>query len=593
MTHKKRILFVGEASPLATGFSNIYRSLLPRLAKTEKYIIGEIGAYIRPDDPRIQGFVQGRWQFWGNMPTNQQEQNDFNQPSQHPEDKGQNINQFGYNIFEKVVCEFQPDLIFLLRDRWMDTASLRSAFRPWVKILWKPTVDSPQQEESWIQDYEKCDKVFAYSDFGIHTLKIQSPKIKLHADPMRPGVDLDVFYPMDKKEIREKFNLSKDILIIGLLQRNQSRKNILDVIDSFTLMKKKYKGTQEIDKSVLLLHTSWPDNAYSFDYPRHIKRVQSDKWMRFYHPSIMYDILQTMKCHACQGIFTTFAINLYGKPIQNGRVVLPCSLCGQQAATCPNTSDGFTREQLAETYNLMDVLVQCSLAEGDGMPSSECKGCGVPAIVTDHSALSEKGRFPSEYVHLKGMSKKKYTVNKGGIIHKVAAYRHEPETGCLRAVPDIQDLAEKMHLLLTDHSLRQQMSKEARECAEENYDWDKIAKKWEKILDDMPIHDRSKTWDSPIEIVESIQAEQVPSGLSDHQYIEFLYTKILKYNKVDTEGAKMWMMHLAQGITREALMEQFVKIGNQQIDGSRARNLLRQRYSQNTGNVDNRVQEFI
>jgi hypothetical protein len=41
---KKRILFVGEASFLSTGFSNYYRELLPRLHATGKYEIGDPGS---------------------------------------------------------------------------------------------------------------------------------------------------------------------------------------------------------------------------------------------------------------------------------------------------------------------------------------------------------------------------------------------------------------------------------------------------------------------------------------------------------------------------------------------------------------------
>jgi len=51
MKFKKRILFIGEASPLETGFSNYYRQLLSRLQETGKYDIAELGSYIRHGDP--------------------------------------------------------------------------------------------------------------------------------------------------------------------------------------------------------------------------------------------------------------------------------------------------------------------------------------------------------------------------------------------------------------------------------------------------------------------------------------------------------------------------------------------------------------
>ena len=51
---KKRILFIGEASFLNTGFSTYYRELLPRLAATGKYEIAELGSYAQQSDTRVQ-----------------------------------------------------------------------------------------------------------------------------------------------------------------------------------------------------------------------------------------------------------------------------------------------------------------------------------------------------------------------------------------------------------------------------------------------------------------------------------------------------------------------------------------------------------
>ena len=482
-----------------------------------------------------------------------------------------------------------------IRDAWMMTWQLRSPFRDFVKILWQPTIDSPQQMEDWIADYEKANLITAYSDFGIHTLKSQSPKIKIFPKPMRPGVDLDTFYPMDKTAIREKFNLSKDIRIIGKVSRNQSRKLFLDTIDAFSLMKLNNKKDEVVKKSVLLLHTSWPDNMHSFDYPRHIKRLQQDKWMRFHNPGIMYDVLQTLICHNCGEASVVHAANLFNRPVQqaniNGKkivgILMPCTYCGQQTATCPNTGVGFTREQMAEMYNLLDVGVQVSIAEGCSMTCQEMKACGVPIIVTDHSATTEKGRFPAEYIHIKelGIKEEDYTVNKGGMTHKVVGYRHEPETHCLRAVPDINDIAEKMKLLITDDKLRAQMSVDARACAEQNYDWDKMAKQWEFVFDNIKPIDRTKTWDSPIEIIEPVKSTVIPDNLSDEQYISWLYLEILKYPKIDEAGAAMWLQHLQKGVTRQQLMDQFVQIANQQIEPSRQRNLLRQQHTTEASKV--------
>lgn len=585
MSYKKRILFVGESSSLSTGFSTFYRELLPRLAATGKYELFELGAYARPDDPSVLGFVNGRWKYYFAWPMNQQEAAEFQKPSSHPRDRGQNINQFGALHFDGAIADCQADIVIDIRDNWHCTWELRSPFRPWLKILWQPTIDSPPLAEEWMEDNEKVDLCTTYSHFGIHQLKTQSPKVRVFPKPMWAGVDLKTFCPMDKGEVRDYFNLSKDISVIGTCQRNQSRKLLLDLIDSFAIMKNRYKGVPEVDKSVLLLHSSWPDNAYSYDYPRHIYRLSNHKWLPNYCHNLKASVLQTFQCHDCKNVFIGYAASLYQQPVQNNQIYVPCIHCGKKSATCPTTGKGVTREQLAKIYNLMDIYVQASIAEGQGMPQAEAKSCGVMTLGTDWSATAEQCRFPSEYIHLKDTKEEDYSVHWGGDIIKVKSLRHEPETGCFRAFIDHDDLAEKMHRYLTNHELRSEMGRKARECAERNYDWDKIAKEWERILDLIKIKDRSHTWDSPIVVKDltSVKLTDVPANLSDDEFVDWLYLNVLKYNAVDPEGKKMWLSYFPQGATREVIFNQFLGIANQQISSEQARQMIRAQVAANKG----------
>jgi hypothetical protein len=274
---------------------------------------------------------------------------------------------------------------------------------------------------------------------------------------------------------------------------------------------------------------------------------------------------------------------------------MPCPLCGAVDASPPAVAGGFNREQLAKFYNLMDIYVQCSICEGDGMPIQEAKACGVPTLVTDYTAMREKGKFP-DYSHFKelNITDKDYTCHYGGEVIDVERYYHEPETSCMRAHPSREDLAAKLKDMLADRERLGNMGKDARKCTEENYDWDQLVKNWETILDGIKPLDRSKTWDSPIEIHDAIKPLPVPEDMSNVEYVEWLYLNILKYPAVDTAGAKVWIEHLERGITREALMQQFVSIGNQQSDASKIREQIRaQLAGQVGGNKQQRVQEFV
>jgi len=587
MERKKRILFVGEASFLNTGFSTYYRELLPRLAETGKYEIAELGSYARRDDHRIEEFIQGRWKFYPVMPLGPEEQQAFNQPCPHPRAKGQNTNQFGEWKFDAACADFQPDIVVDIRDWWMLEFQERSIFRDWYKWVIMPTVDAEPQLEEWIQTYENANVVLCYSDFGIHTLRRQTsqiptqqgprPKMKILPKPMRPGVDLETFKPIAKDEAKDNFNLTKDNIVIGTVMRNQSRKLYPDLIDAFSHMKNKYAGEDAVDKAVLLLHSSWPDNQHSYDYPRHVMRLESYDWMPYHRKGIRNDVLQTMKCAACGETSISFAMNLWNRPLEAGRIKMLCPYCSAQECSPPNTSVGYTREELSNLYNAMDIYVQCSICEGDGMPIQEAKACGVPTLVINYTAMAEKGRYPGEYSHIaeSKITAKEYGCHKGGTTVDVGRYYYEPETSCKRALVDVEDLAEKMYAFVVDEEKRRQYSDEARQCVEDHYDWNELWKQWEFVFDSIKPLDRSGTWDSPIQPVTSVETQSIPEGLTPEQFVDWLYTDVLKYPAIDPHGAKMWLQHLAAGMSREQLLEQFINIGNQQADANRRREEIR------------------
>ena len=51
--------------------------------------------------------------------------------------------------------------------------------------------------------------------------------------------------------------------------------------------------------------------------------------------------------------------------------------------------DPFGEEYMADVYSSFDVLLNPAMGEGFGLPVLEAQACGVPAIVTDFTAMSE------------------------------------------------------------------------------------------------------------------------------------------------------------------------------------------------------------
>jgi glycosyltransferase involved in cell wall biosynthesis len=559
--YKKKVLFVGEASFLNTGFSTYYRELLPRLAACGKYEIAEFGSYASTNDPKVKSFINGRWKFYGNNPDTPEEHRAFSEMD--PDQPGQNTNQFGKWRFDQVVADFKPDIVVDIRDWWMLAYQERSAFRKNFKWLVMPTVDSIPQKEEWINTYRTANYVMAYSDFGIDSLRKSHSSLEVRMDPpgkkgfvgvdkmpgklhpvaMRPGVDLKTFKfctQEDKAKLKEKWGIKPDIPIVLLVQRNQARKRISEVIRSFAMMKEKYPNDEFIQKCILVMHTAWPDNVTSIDFPRAIARIQTG-----YHGTpikrkgIISEVCSTFMCHnsQCGDVFIAPSINLRQSH------VIHCPKCGQRTARTPTTGAGLNREQLAEVYGMADMMVQMSIAEGCGMPVQEAKACGVPVLVTDYAAIAEKGKVP-DYEHI---DKSNYTVQLGGESMKVAYMYEEPETTCWRAMTSVEDCCDKMASIVRNRDQLIQMSLDARKCAELNYDWDKNWKEWEWILDHISISDRNQTWDKPIKLI-NITPKNPVDAATDEEFIVRCYTEILGYGgpaEIDEEGFRNWMAKLS------------------------------------------------
>ncbi len=110
---KRRILFVGEASYLATGFSTYWNEVLKRLHESGEVEIAEIGSYGKDNDPQIHNIP---WKFYPVQPD--------------PKDKeatrvfmANRTNQFGELRFDRVCLDFKPDIVCVPPGTMVETPS--------------------------------------------------------------------------------------------------------------------------------------------------------------------------------------------------------------------------------------------------------------------------------------------------------------------------------------------------------------------------------------------------------------------------------------------------------------------------------------
>ncbi len=336
-------------------------------------------------EPRVKDIP---WEYFRCMPMNQAEETVF---------ANDNENQFGKWKFTQAVASFRPDILILNRDFWMDYWTLNDAMRSNFLVFWMPTVDGYPQKWEWLRGYNKVDRLFTYSWFGKKVLEEQSvlPHAKINGvkplkviDVCQPGVNCDIFKPMDKKEIKKIFGIPHgqvelidgkevkmpNIRFVGTVMRNQPRKLFPRIIESFRIFKKRYPS--ESKNVMLLLHTSVPDVGWD------IGEV-------IYQNGIQDDVVFTYICRSCGNM----AIHSFiGSPAN-------CPVCKQNTFMTPNTQFGLPDEHLAMVYNLLDLYIQGSVAEGCFAKGTKIKTINgirnIEDIIIGDKVLTHTGKWKS------------------------------------------------------------------------------------------------------------------------------------------------------------------------------------------------------
>lgn len=211
-TDKKRILLCNDAHFYHTGYAKYGREVFKRLQDTGKYELAELACYGVIDDPRD---THSPWLYYANHVDEKDRL--FRHYKSNPQ------NEFGKWRFERVCLDFNPTHIAAIRDPWMDSFIGSSPLRPFYNWTWMPTVDSAPQREEWIDIFMGADHIKTYTEYGQKVLEKQGGgHIKLSA-PAPPGVDLEVFRPVQNKAgLRQRMGFIPNANVIGTIMRNQS-----------------------------------------------------------------------------------------------------------------------------------------------------------------------------------------------------------------------------------------------------------------------------------------------------------------------------------------------------------------------------------
>lgn len=250
------------------------------------------------------------------------------------------------HVIETFAAEHKADLVLTLHDAWVMKPDQWENAPPMA--IWAPVDHWPIPPAVLsVLDHPHVQPI-AMSQFGWKLMKQagehrESKNPKLKQAPYVPhGIDTRLFRPQPeiRDQVRDSLDVPRDAFLVGMVAANSNDPN-------------------EPDRKSF---------AKSLDAFWHVARKREDVYMY---------------CHteaAPAGGGRNLEVIAAAIGIPPDRLRFPDPDVWQL---------GFGRAALAQIYQAFDVLLHPAMGEGFGIPIIEAQACGVPVIVSDHSAMSE------------------------------------------------------------------------------------------------------------------------------------------------------------------------------------------------------------
>lgn len=308
-----RILYCGDAF-VETGFGRVAQYLLPALAEEHELVVMSTNYHGDPHDEARKYKVYPAM-LHGHDP-------------------------FGSHRIADIIRRENPDLVWVTNDIWVALQLWEKVKELKEKMGFKWFVYTPIDSYGLFPELNgpimEWDGIATYTEFGKKELEIMG-----YTKPVRiigHGTDFTKFFPLDKRECREKLGVPEDVFVVFNGNRNQPRKRIDLTIKAFI------KFAKDKDDARLWLNMGSKDMGW--DLIPLFKRVARDEG---YDPT--------------------------------GKLIL----------TSPHfsTDNCLSVEQLNQVYNAVDIGINTCIGEGWGLVNTEHGATGVMQLVPDHTSLKE------------------------------------------------------------------------------------------------------------------------------------------------------------------------------------------------------------
>tara|TARA_Y100000034_G_C6886623_1_gene407167 strand:+ start:62 stop:1312 length:1251 start_codon:yes stop_codon:yes gene_type:complete len=321
----------------------------------------------------------------------------------------------------------KPDMLWFMTDPrffpWL--WEIEDEIRPLVPMVYYHVWDNypyPNYNRVW---YNSCDVVACISKVTHDIVKTVAPDVETHYLPH--AVNSQFFKPLsseDQKAMRKKMNIPEDKFVVFWNNRNARRKQPGTLIYWF----KEFLDKVGHDKAKLIMHTD----------PRDING-----------PNLVA-IIENLGLTQGEIQFSTQKMEFL---------------------------------DLAAIYNIADVTVNISDAEGFGLSTLESLSCGTPIIVNMTGGLQEQVTDGKNWFGVGIEPSSKAVIGSQDI-----PYIYEDRI----SKQDFLDALEKIYNMSEEEKIK--ISLQGMKHVDKNYKFEKYISEWKKIITD--IHTRYGSWET-------------------------------------------------------------------------------------------------
>jgi len=515
----KKILWIRNALWLKTGLSRNTKALFKEWYG--KYEIVHLCQGVIEGDPKIDMYP---WKSLAAISSNPQEQDRYQQDPHYSR-----IAAYGAIRLESAIKEHEPDIVCISDDLWAAPLDYYTN-KEWskeVNLISHITFDSLGLLPESFELAKNC-HTYSWSPFGEKALKDGLEKKQIKTDynigTIPAAIEVDKYEPIssvEKNELRKKFGIPKDDILVNFVGRNQLRKKFDTLIKALSSYKKQYSDGKRVR---LAIHTSWTEG-----WP--LTRLIKESGLE------MSDILTTYVCKNCK----EFEIKPYNGEEQN------CRFCGgEKCQDSASITNGVSDDEMKYIYGINDCALSVYTSGGFEYHCAESLLNGLPLATIGYSC-------GSTYLECPQVSEIKYVETS------------ECNSGFIKAEPSVQDCVKFMRKIeQMSESKRKEIGKKGRDWAIKKFDSKVVADQWMNIFDNMPEVDYSK-----VEFGDNkkLNPSFIPDiSLDGESFIKSLYSGFLDAQYPDEQGMRHWTDRLSNGESKNQIISIFQQIASEDTE---------------------------